>query len=123
MRILFRFCKFVFALALFGAFTSLAAGQDAKSQIKAEIERLQQSLKERPITDADYAPLSSMASQSLQAASAALDSGRLYVSLEQLLQGEDFLQGARFPVEKAEAVKSGLPAFEKRNGAAKSGFG
>jgi hypothetical protein len=112
MRILSRLCKFVFALTVFGAFTSLASGQDAKSQIKAEIARLATSLKEKPITDPDYAPLGSMASQSLQGAAAALDSGKLYVSLEQLLQAEDFLQGARFPIEKAEAVKSGLPAFE-----------
>jgi hypothetical protein len=112
MRILSRLCKFVFALALFAALTSIAAGQDAKSQIKAEMDRLQQSLKENPITDPDFAPLSSMASQSLKGAAAALESGKLYVSLEQLLQAEDYLQGARFPIEKAEAVKSGLPAFE-----------
>jgi hypothetical protein len=104
--------QLLLAPILFGALTSLAAGQDAKSQIKAEIERQQHSLKEKPITDPDYAPVSSMASQSLQGAAAALDSGKLYLSLEMLLQAEDFLQGARFPVEKAEAVKSGLPAFE-----------
>ncbi|HKV62791.1 MAG TPA: hypothetical protein VJO16_12805 [Candidatus Acidoferrum sp.] len=112
MLILSRLYKFAFAVTVLGAFTSLASGQDAKSQIKAEIQRLQQSLKERPITHPDYASLGSMSSQSLQAAGAALDSGKLYVSLEQLLQAEDFLQGARFPIEKAEAVKSGLPAFE-----------
>ena len=107
-----RLGRLLFALTVFGALTSPAAGQDGKSQIKAEIDRLQQSLKEKPITDADYAPISSMASQSLQGAAEALDSGKLYVSLEKLLQAEDFLQGARFPVEKTEAVKSGLPAFE-----------
>jgi hypothetical protein len=112
MRTLSRLFKFAFALILFGAFTSLAAGQDAKSQIKAEIDRLTTSLKERPIADPDFAPIGSMASQSLQRAAAALDSGKLYLSLEMLLQAEDFLQGARFPIEKAEAVKSGLPAFE-----------
>jgi hypothetical protein len=112
MHILSRLCKLAFVLAVFGAFTSLASGQDAKSQIKAEIDRLATSLKEKPITDPDYASLGSMASQSLQGAAAALDAGKLYVSLEQLLQAEDFLQGARFPIEKTEAVKSGLPAFE-----------
>jgi hypothetical protein len=112
MHILSRLSRFACALILSGALTSLASGQDAKSQIKTEIDRLQQSLKDRPITDADYAPLGSMASQSLLGAAAALESGKLYVSLEQLLQAEDFLQGGRYPVEKAEAVKSGLPAFE-----------
>lgn len=112
MHILSRLFSFVVALTLCGAFPSRAAGQNAKSQIKAEIARLAISLKEKPITDPDYAPLGSMATQSLQEAAAALESGKLYVSLEQLLQAEDFLQGARYPVEKTEAVKSGLPAFE-----------
>jgi hypothetical protein len=108
----FNLDSFLLALALFGVLASLAADQDAKSQIRAEIDRLQRSLKEKPVTDPDYAPVSSMASQSLQGAAAALNSGKLYLSLEMLLQADDFLQGARFPVEKAEAVKSGLPAFE-----------
>jgi hypothetical protein len=112
MHILSRLCKLAFVLAVFGAFTSLARGQDAKSQIKAKIDSLTNSLKENPITDPDYASLGSMANQSLQGAAAALDSGKLYVSLEQLLQAEDFLQGARFPTEKAEAVKFGLPTFD-----------
>ena len=112
MRTLSRLCKFVFALVVSGALISLSFGQDAKSQIRAEIDRLTSSLKERPIADPDFAPLGSMASQSLQKATAALDSGKLYLSLEMLLQAEDLLQGARFPSEKAEAVKSGLPAFE-----------
>jgi hypothetical protein len=112
MHILSRLCKVAFVFAAFGAFASLASGQDAKSQIKAEIDRLATSLKEKPIIDPDYAPLSSMVGQSLQGAAAALDSGKLYVSLEQLLQAEDYLQGARFPIERTEAVKSGLPAFE-----------
>jgi hypothetical protein len=102
----------MFTLIMLGALTSHAAGQDPKSQIKAEIERLTNSLKEKPITDPDYAPLSSTASQALQKAAEALDSGNIYLSLEKLLQAEDFLLGARFPLEKTEAVKSGLPAFE-----------
>jgi hypothetical protein len=112
MHTLSRLCRFAFALLISGALTSLALGQDAKSQIKTEIDRLTASLKEKPITDPDYAPIGSMASQSLKGASEALDSGKLYLGLEKLLQAEDFLQGARFPVEKAEAVKSGLLAFE-----------
>lgn len=112
MRMKFNMGLFFLTLTLSGALAFPAEGQDAKPQIKAEIDRLTSSLREKPITDPDYAPLSSMASQSLQGATAALDSGKLYLSLEKLLQAEDFLQGARFPIEKAEAVKSGLPAFE-----------
>ena len=88
------------------------SAQDAKSQIKAEIDRLQHSLNEKPITDKDYAPVASIAAQSLKESAAALDSGKLYLSLEKLLQAEDFALAAQFPVEKADAVKQGLPAFE-----------
>jgi hypothetical protein len=71
---------------MLGALTPHAAGQDPKSQIKAEIERLTNSLKEKPITDPDYAALGSTASQALQKAGEALDSGKIYLSLEKLLQ-------------------------------------
>lgn len=112
MRMKFQVPIIMLALIMSGALTSHAAGEDPKSQIKAEIERLTNSLKEKPITDPDYVPLSSTATQALQKAAEALDSGNIYVSLERLLQAEDFVQGARLAVEKKEAVKSGLPAFE-----------
>ena len=108
----FQMPVIMFTLVMLGALTSHAAGQDPKSQIRAEIERLTNSLKEKPITDPDYAPLSSTASQALQKAAEALDSSNIYLSLEKLLQAEDFLLGARLTLEKTEAVKSGLPAFE-----------
>jgi hypothetical protein len=112
MRMKFQMPVIMFTLVMLGALTSHAAGQDPKSQIRAEIERLTNSLKEKPITDPDYAPLSSTASQALQKAAEALDSSNIYLSLEKLLQAEDYLLGARFTLEKTEAVKSGLPAFE-----------
>ena len=108
----FNWPAVLLSLISLGALASPATPQDAKSQIRAEIERLTISLKEKPITDPDFAPLSSAASQALNGASEALDSGNFYLSLEKLLQAEDFLMGARFPSEKTEAVKSGLPAFE-----------
>ena len=108
----FNWPAVLLSLISLGALASPATPQDAKSQIRAEIERLTISLKEKPITDPDFAPLSSAASQALIGASEALDSGNSYLSLEKLLQAEDFLLGARFPAEKTEAVKSGLPAFE-----------
>lgn len=112
MRMKFQFVGIMFALNILGAIFSFASPQDPKAQIRAEIGRLTSSLKDTPITDPDYAPISSAASQSLQAATVALDSNDIYLSLERLLQAEDLLQGARFPVEKMEAVKSDLPAFE-----------
>lgn len=92
--------------------TPLAAAQDANDLIVAEISRLQRSLQTNPITDPDLAPVASSAAQNLTDSSAALKSGKLYLSLERLLQAESLLQGARFTAEKAQAAKSGYPTFE-----------
>src|SRR5438445_8951116 len=105
MRIPSRLFKFLFALAMFGAWTSLAAGQEAKSQIKSEIERLQQSLKEKPVSIPGFPDINSMVSGSLNASAEAFDAGKLYLSLEKLLQAEDLLHGARVVADKTESVK------------------
>src|SRR5712664_2708359 len=112
MRIASRLCKFVFALTLFEALPLRASAQDPNPQIKAEIERLQYSLKENPVSDPDFASVNSMVDDALKGAVEALDSGKLYLSLEKLLQAEDLLQGARVIEEKSQAVNSGFPAFE-----------
>jgi hypothetical protein len=112
MNIVSRLGKLFLALSLFGALPFLASAQDPKPQIKAEIERLQRSLKEKPVSDPDFASVNSGVDDALKAAAAALDSGKLYLSLEMLLRAEDLLQGARVLEEKSEAVKSGFPAFE-----------
>ena len=112
MRIVSSLCKFFLALILLGALSPLISAQNPKPQIKAEIERLQHSLKEKPVSDPDFASVNSMMDDALKGAVEALDSGKLYLSLEKLLQAEDLLQGARIIEEKSEAVKSGLPAFE-----------
>ncbi len=112
MRTASRLCKFFLALTIFGALPALISGQDPNPQIKAEIERLQHSLKEKPVSDADFASVNSMVDDALKGAIEALNSGKLYLGLEKLLQAEDLLQGARILEEKSEAVKSGFPAFE-----------
>ena len=112
MRNVSRLCRFLLALAIFGALPTLISAQDPNPQIKAEIERLQHSLKEKPVSDPDFASVNSMVDDALKGASEALNSGKLYLSLEKLLQAEDLLQGARVIEEKSEAVKSGFPAFE-----------
>ena len=66
MRMKVQMPVIMFALIMLVALTSHSAAQDPKSQIKAEIERLTNSLREKPITDPDYAPLSSTAGQTLQ---------------------------------------------------------
>jgi hypothetical protein len=99
-----------FLLSISIPFTSRA--QDSKSGIKAEIERLQASLKSRPIAHPDLAPVVTGVNEALSSSTEALNSGKLFLSLEKLLQAEDLLQGARVTLEKADAVKSGYPAFE-----------
>jgi hypothetical protein len=97
---------------MFGVLPTLIWAQDPNPQIKAEIERLQHSLKEKPVSDPDFASVNSMVDDALKSAVEALNSGKLYLSLEKLLQAEDLLQGARVIEEKSDAVKSGFPAFE-----------
>jgi hypothetical protein len=90
------------------------AAQDAASQIKVEIQRLQQSLKDRPFSDPDLPDVNSMVGGELKAANDALNAGRLYLGLERLAGAEDLLQGARVVADKkAETVKGGLPAYEE----------
>ena len=89
------------------------AGQDAVSQIKAEVERLQQSLKDKPLLDPDFRDLNTMAAGQLNSASEALSAGWLYLSLERLNQAMDLIQGAQFTVEKkAATIEGGMPAYE-----------
>ena len=95
-----------------------AFAQDAASQTKAEIERLQQSLKEKPLANTDMPDLNSAIEAALREASSAQSAGHLYLSLEKLSQAEDYLQGARTMDDKASAIKDSLPAFESEWGKA-----
>jgi len=88
------------------------SAQDPSSQIKAEIERLQESLKNKPISTPDLPNANSIVGNALKDSSAALAARRVYLSLERLGQAEDFLQGARSVEDKAEAIRDSLPAFE-----------
>ncbi len=103
------------SLALLLSLPALAQ-DSATSQIKAEIARLERSIKDTPVTDKDYAPIASAAEGSLKAASAAVDSGQVYLALEKLGLAEDLLQGARTGADKAAVEKGGLPAFQSRWG-------
>lgn len=97
--------------ALVLVFALPAAGQDAASQIKAEAERLQQSMKDRPVSVPEVSNINTMVGDLLKTALAAQSAGKLYVSLEALNQAEDFLSGLRTLADKTETVKSGLPAY------------
>lgn len=95
----------------------LAAQSSPASQVKAEIARLQQSLKDNPISGQELQQLGTMVSDALQSASDAANAGQLYLALEKLGQAEDLLQGARVAAaDRAEVEKGGLPAFESQWG-------
>ncbi|HKE30482.1 MAG TPA: hypothetical protein VKD65_02070, partial [Candidatus Angelobacter sp.] len=101
------------ALLIFLLIATLpVSAQNASTQIKAEIERMQESLKNKPISNPDLPNANSIIGNALSDSSAALAAGRVYLSLEKLAQAEDFLQGVRSVDEKAQAVKDSLPAFE-----------
>jgi len=100
----------VFALA--------ATSQDMASKIQNEIERLQTALKEKPVTDPNYAEVGSMVDAALQASARASDARRFYSSLENLGQAEGLVGGVRAIVDKTPLLKGGLPAFESEWGAA-----
>jgi len=118
MRPVAKFCLLLAVSALTAFSIRSLMAQDAESQVKREVERLQRSLKEKPITDPDFAPVNNMAADGLKSAAEALNKGQLYVSLERLNSASSLLQGARTGEEKADAVKSGLPAFETEWGKA-----
>jgi hypothetical protein len=92
--------------------------QDAAAQTKGEIERLQQSLKAQPIQNPDLADLGKGIEQRLKDADSARSVGRLYLSLENLGQAEDYFQAVRTIEAKADAIKDNLPAFEAEWGKA-----
>jgi predicted ribosome quality control (RQC) complex YloA/Tae2 family protein len=95
-----------------------AYAQDAAVQTKSEIERMQQSLKAQPIQSPDLADLGKRIEQRLKEADSARSVGRLYLSLENLGQAEDYFHAVRTIEAKGDAVKDNLPAFEAEWGKA-----
>ena len=105
-------------LAILVLGTAFAGSQDALPGVQAEIGRVQQSLKDKPISNPDMPNLPSAIEARLKDAGAALSAGRLYLSLERLGEAEDYLQGLRVVDEKASAINDSLPAFESEWGKA-----
>jgi hypothetical protein len=101
-----------FCAVLFALLTLPAAGQDAASRVKAEVHRLQQSLKEHPIKSRELSEVVSSVDHDLTSATTALNAGRLYVAVEDLGRAMDLVDGLRRFVDKADAMTGGLPAFE-----------
>jgi hypothetical protein len=105
-------CRFLLVLMILVLAVWPVAGQDASTQIKNEIEKLQKSLQEKPLGNPNVAELKPMIEDSLKEAQDALGAGYLYLSLQKLAIAQDLLAGARLVLEKTETVESGLPAFE-----------
>jgi hypothetical protein len=115
MNLVTRVFQLVLITAMLAVLTSSFTTQDsAVSEIKAEIARLQQSLKDKPISDPDLKSLAPMTADALKAADDAANAGQIYLSLEKLGQAENLLQGARSAADRAEVEKAGMPAFESR---------
>jgi len=117
MKVAARLCSLSLAFSLLVILGPAAAAKDsATSQIRTEIARLEQSIKDKPLTDKDSAPIASAAEDTLKAAAAAVNSGKTYLALEKLGLAEDLLQAARAGGDKAAVEKGGLPAFQARWG-------
>lgn len=112
-----RFVALCVAAFLFAATVS-AFAQDAATQTKAEIDRLQQSMKENSIQSPDLADLAKRIEERLKEAESARSAGRLYLGLENLGQAEDYFHAVKTIEAKADAIKDNLPAFEAEWGKA-----
>jgi hypothetical protein len=113
-RLLVSTAALVVVLCSFPAF-----GQDASSQIRSDIQRLQQLLKENPAApDSDFASLNSSIEQSLAAATYAVNHNQLYLALEKVAEATELLGGLRTAKNNADVLKKGLPAFESEWGKA-----
>ncbi len=90
-----------------------ARAQNADSQVRAQVQRVRESLLAQPITDPRFKDIDATMESLLKAAEEAAIAGELYLSLEKLVQVSDLLQGVRNTIEKTDAVKSGLDAFDE----------
>ncbi|HEX3322006.1 MAG TPA: hypothetical protein VHR84_14965 [Terriglobales bacterium] len=107
-----RNCRTVLLLSALVLCAFIALAQTPSSQIQAEIDRLERSLKDKPITSKDFSAVNEMVSDSLKGAKDSLKSGHLYLAMEELAQAEDLLSGGRTIDEKSAAIGDSLPAFE-----------
>ena len=107
-----RFKLILHILAMLGILAAAAVGEDASSQIRQEAARLEQSLKDKPISGPDLEQINTMVSGSLKDVTAALNAGHVYLALEKLAQAFDLIEGGRAAADSAAVVKGGLPAYD-----------
>jgi hypothetical protein len=85
----------------------------AQSRIEAEIQRVRQSLADKPINDPNFAGVPAEIATRSQSAADAAKAGRFYFGLERLGQSMDMLNGARAGIDLAKTAGADLPSFEK----------
>lgn len=73
---------------------------------------MQQLLKDKPVSFPDFPNANTMLNGILDPAEKSLDAGRLYLSLEQLVQACEALEGARAMLEENDAARSTVANFE-----------
>ena len=88
------------------------AAQPADARIRAEIDRIEQQLKAKPLNDPGFPNADENSANQIRSARDAAENHRLLLSLERLAQLLDFTTGVRFGIDKGSTVSSGLPAFE-----------
>jgi hypothetical protein len=107
-----RFLTLLLVLAVTAAGPPASAGgPDTAAHVRAEIERLRQSLKDHPLSGAEREQLAPACDAALRTSAEALDAGRLYLSLEAIGRATELIEGARFVAATATASQA-LPAFE-----------
>lgn len=103
-----RCVPLLFAMSVFAA---TMPAQDMAPRIKAEIQRVKDSLK--PVKVPQLEPMLKNARELGEGAEQALSDGRVYLSLDKLLQASDLAAGLNLLSEKMDAVNTSMPVFEK----------
>lgn len=89
-----------------------AASQDASSQVRLEIARLERAVSGKPASDPDWKEAKTSLLGTLSQARRSLDAGRLYLSLEELEEARTSFRALETTKQGAGASKNGVPGFE-----------
>jgi hypothetical protein len=91
---------------------SAGCALDARSKIQAEIQRLQQTVKNQPADDDYWKDLAGLVATSLDRADRALHAGDIYFSLEELGRALVLVNSFEYTKQSPEILKQGLQGFE-----------
>src|SRR5579863_4678125 len=99
---------------LSSALAANASAQDASAKIKNQIDRLRQTLESKPSSDPQWKEVKPGIAESLRRADSDLRAGKLYLSLEDLMDAWAPLGGMEGATQKSEQelLKEGLPGVD-----------